>query len=131
MKVQQKFRNVSSYASGVQQWCNNAYAESGLDLKYTFAQDFAIADWFGVKNVRETYARVKKEWLDDYRAFTEVAIALNLLAWANNQLKRQGIDGRDEFIMLYSEMYHEATDDFYERYREDENAKDYFFEMTD
>ncbi len=131
MRAQQKFRNVFSYAAGVETWCKNAFAMNGGTLNYTFCNDFAIADWAGVESVKETYERVKKEWGSDYKAFTEVAISLNLLAWANNQLTQQGIEGREPFTALYSTLYYQAREDFYSSFTDNEEAQDYFFSMTD
>ncbi len=129
MILHEKFSNVFSYAAGMEEWVNNAYPLGPLN--YTFVNDFAIADWYNAKSVRETYERVKEEWLSNYKAFTEVVVALNQLSWAHNQLKEQGIDGRDEFIQLYSDLYYKSRDDFYDKHRGNEEATDYFFEMTD
>ena len=128
-KLNEHFKNVFTYAAGMEQWINNNLF--GEPLEYTFVKDFAIADWVsGLGGVKETYNRVKEEWIKNYKAFTEVVISLNMLAWAHNQLKKQGIEGRDPFITLYSELYHQAVNDFYEEYKEEEICN-YFFEMTD
>ena len=129
MKVQQGFQNVFSYAAGVEKWVNDSLPLG--PLKYTFASDFAIADWFGKNEVEDTYKRVKESWLNDYKAFTEVVIALNMLSWANDALRKQGFEGREDFITLYSTLYFQARDDFYEKYGNNREACDYFFEMTD
>ena len=129
MILSEKFKTVFSYAAGMEDWVNKSLPLG--PLKYTFANDFAIADWYNADSVRETYERVKKEWLSNYKAFTEVVIALNLLSWAHNQLKKQGVDGRDEFIELYSNLYYKSVDDFYDKYRGNEEATSYFYEMTD
>lgn len=129
MKLQENFANVLSYAAGMEAWVNDSLPLG--PLKMTFASDFAIADWYGAKEVNETYERVKAEWLSNYKAFTEVVIALNMLSWAHNTLMRQGIDGREPFINLYAELYYQSKDDFYAKYDGNEEACDYFFEMTD
>jgi hypothetical protein len=129
MRVQQSFQNVFSYAFGVEKWVNDSLPLG--PLKYTFASDFAIADWCGADDVRDTYERVKQSWLGDYKVFTEVVIALNMLSWANSALRKQGFEDRDEFVQLYSELYYKAKDDFYAKYGNDREACDYFFEMTD
>lgn len=129
MRLQEHFTNVFSYAAGVEDWINKQLPLG--PLKYTFASDFAIADWYGKESVEDTYKRVKKQWINDYKAFTEVVIAVNLLSWAHNALIKQGIDGRDEFIKLYSDLYYRARNDFYEKYEGNEEACNYFFEMTD
>ena len=129
MVIQQGFQNVFSYSAGVEKWVNDSLPLG--PLKYTFASDFAIADWFGKNEVEHTYKRVKESWLNDYKAFTEVVIALNMLSWANDALRKQGFDGREEFITLYSTLYFQARDDFYEKHGNNREACDYFFEMTD
>lgn len=129
MKLKQNFSNVLSYAAGMERWVNCQLPLG--PLQYTFASDFAIADWYGANDVKDTYERVKESWLPDYKAFTEVVIALNMLSWAHNALKALGIDGRDEFITLYSELYHRATSDFYDKHRDNRDACDYFYRMTD
>ena len=123
------FKNVMTYSAGMEAWVNNNLP---TPLKYSFARDFSIADWVeGTKGVLSTYNEVKKNWLGNFKAFTDATVAINMLAWAHQQLKKQGFDGRDEFINLYSDLYHQATRDFYERYENDETARMYFFNMTD
>lgn len=112
----------------MEDWVNRQLPEP---LTFTFASDFAIADWYSKEDVEDTYKRVKKAWLADYKAFTEVVISLNMLSWAHHALKQQGYDGRDAFIALYSDLYYRATDDFYAKYTGNTEATDYFFRMTD
>lgn len=129
-QLNQGFKNVLTYSAGMEEWVNkNLYGEP---MKYTFVRNFAVADWMsGTRGIMETYQNVKNEWLCNYKAFTEVVIALNMMAWAHNQLKKQGFDGRDTFIEFYSDLYHQATTDFYDKYEADEEARQYFFEKTD
>jgi len=128
MKVQQGFQNVFSYAYGVEDWVNKSLPKP---LEFTFASDFAIADWYGESEVLDTYERVKEAWLDDYKAFTEVVVAVNMLSWANDALTRQGYDDRERFVKLYSDLYYKARNDFYDKYEGNEQACNHFFEMTD
>jgi hypothetical protein len=58
-------------------------------------------------------------------------MSLNVLSWANDQLAKQGIEGREKYIELYSELWFKAKDDFYKKYGKNEEACDYFFNMTD
>ena len=127
--LRESFKNVFTYSAGMEDWCKKAY--QGGELEYTFVSDFAIADWYGAKDVKETYNRVIKEWGKDYKAMTEIVVALNLLSWAHNQLREQGIGCRDEFIELYSNLYYMAKDFFYDTFKDNEKAQHYFFEMTD
>jgi len=129
MNLHEKFLSVFTYAAGIELWVNKNLPLGPLE--YTFANDFAIADWYSKEDVEDTYKRVKEAWLGNYKAFTEVIIAVNMLSWANKALKDQGIDGRDEFIDLYSDLYYRARDDFYEKWGENREACDYLFDMTD
>lgn len=127
MKTNEFFKNVFTYAAGLEAW-----AKKQANFNYTFVYDFASADWCsGVEGVKKTYIEVRKHWRHNYEAFTEVAMSLNMLAWANAQLQRQGIEDRQEYVKLYSEMYYQARDDFYDTFEGDETACRYFFEMTD
>lgn len=132
MRLHQKFKNVHSYACGIEKWVKDFYKEvSGRTLTMTFPMDFAIADWYDKASVIDTYKRIKAEWLKDYKAWTEVCISLSYLSYANDQLEKQGIEGRESFIELYSKLFNEAHDAFYEHYKDNEEAQDYFFEWTD
>ena len=134
MKIHEFFKDQFSYAAGVEEWCKKYYdfiTDSNGELTYTFCNDFAIADWYGLKDVNETYNRVKKYWIDDYKAFTEVVISLNLLAWANDQLIKQGFENREGIMNNYSELYYKARDDYYKHYKGQQDKLDYIFDMTD
>ena len=132
MRLQEGFKNVFSYAAGMENWIKEAYNEiAGKNLTMTFPYDFAIADWYGEKSVWDTYKNVRKQWLRDYKAFTEVAITLSYLSSANSQLSIQGYEDREKFIDLYSSLYYTARDNFYDYYKDNEEAKDWFFEWTD
>ena len=105
---------------------------TGNELSYTFVSDMALEDFTGdTTKVDWIYNKIKKEWLNDYKAFTEVCISINLLAWANDKLSQQGFDDRSVFTEYYSELYYKARDTFYDYYTNDLEKKDYFFSMTD
>ena len=130
--IYNSFNNPLTYAAGIEKWCTDLYYNaSGNRLQYTFCSDFAIADWMGEDAVKDTFKRVIKSWGDDYKGFTEIAIAVNLLSWANDQLVKQGIADREKFVDLYSELYYDAKDKFYDKYHADNEATEYFFKMTD
>ncbi len=127
--LHESFKNVFTYSAGMEKWCKAFY--QGGELEYTFVNDFAIADWYGAKDVKETYNRVIKEWGKDYKAMTEIVVSLNLLSWAHEQLRKQGIEGRNEFIDLYIELYEKAMDLFHDTFKDNKKAQDYFFNKTD
>ena len=79
----------------------------------------------------DTYKKVIRDWKDDYKAFTEIVISLNLLSWANDQLVKQGFSDREKFVSIYSDLYYKSTREFYDEYKDNDEACRYFFDMTD
>ena len=67
----------------------------------TFYQDFAIADAFGPAAVKETYERVFNEWKDNYKYWTEVAMALNQRCWYWHTRN-------EDMMLLYRGLYYKA-----------------------
>lgn len=47
----------------------------------TFAQDFAIADAFGIDAIENTFKRAFEEWKKDIRYFTALALTMNHQGW--------------------------------------------------
>lgn len=102
------------------------------ELGYDFFSDFAIADFVsGVDGVKDTFKLVKETWLDNYKAWTAVAVTMNWLLWLNYDLANNGIEGRSELASLYNDLWDKAQDLFYKKYGKNEEACDYFFKMTD
>ena len=132
MKVQEYFNDVFNYAYGVEEWIKKYFKSVNYEIEYTFASDLALVDWYGKQeDVKETYQRIKNNWIDDYKAFTEAVMCINMLSWANDQLIKQGFDDREEWVEFYSELYYQARDDFYNKYENNEESCDYFFKTTD
>ena len=130
--LQQSFTNVLTYAAGMQKWVTDLFSMGGHTINYTFAQDFAIADWMsGLDGVRETMQRIRSTWQNDYKAYAQAIASLSAMRDAHYRLKEQGIDGRDTFIDGYDDIYADETDHFYDIYANDSLAKDYLFELTD
>lgn len=101
--IYNSFKNPFTYAAGIEKWCKDFYYNtSGNELQYTFCADFAIADWLSEDAVRDTFWKAIKSWGDDYEAFTEIVLAINLLSWANDQLVKQGIADREKWVDFYS-----------------------------
>lgn len=101
------------------------HMEQEKGVPNTFKQDFLIASIFGKDAIKDTYKRVTKEWLCDYKMFTECVIALNCLCWFF-------YDKKDEKLSrLFADLYYKSRDDFYDKYTGNGEACDYFFEMTD
>ena len=69
----------------------------------TFMMDFAIADRFGVKGVKDTYKRAFDGWKGNYKYFTELVMVLNHRCWLWNE--------RDNAMMeLYRDLYYKAAE---------------------
>ena len=132
MKVQEYFNDEFSYAYSIEAWIEKYFKSVNFELEYTFASDLAIVDWFGNKEeVKESYNSIKNSWIDDYKAFTEVVMCVNMLSWANDQLLKHSFDDREEWVDFYSDLYYQARDDFYSKYENNEEACNYFFKCTD
>ena len=129
-KLSEGFQDGNIYAAYIENWVNDSMF--GEPLEHTFASDFVRADYmFGEKGVRDTCELVKMGLLDNYKAWTEVILAINHLSLAQDHLKKQGYEGRDPFIQLYIKLYHQSVNDFYEKYENDPEKCEYFFQMTD
>lgn len=51
---------------------------TGYDPMTTFWQDFSMADKFGNEAIADTYRKVKAEWKDNYKHWTELCLVLNI-----------------------------------------------------
>jgi len=51
MKLNEFFTNVLTYAAGMENWVDRHYEMTGYKREYTFVNDFAVADWYGKKEV--------------------------------------------------------------------------------
>ena len=54
---------------------------TGYDPMTTFWQDFSMADKFGNEAIADTYRKVKAEWKDNYKHWTELCLVLNHKIW--------------------------------------------------
>lgn len=98
----------------------------GHERKTTFFSDLSIAECYGAAGVRDTYDRVIDDWMDNLVFITEFIVCLGLKAsqWA-------GRAGGTELQDVYTNLFANATDAFYNHYEGNEEACDYFFQMTD
>lgn len=69
----------------------------------TFYQDFSIADKFGIGAIKDTYNRAFKEWKNDYKYLTELAM---VMSWKSFEHQ----DNLD-YCKIYSNLYYE-TDNY-------------------
>ena len=78
-----------------------------------FMQDFAIADMFGEKAVRDTYKRAKREWKKNPDYFASLIMTLNHRLWYHYE------NGREGYARLYDELWRDADDAKYRYFKGD------------
>lgn len=87
----------------------------------TFWQEFSIADKFGIEAIEDTYKRVKAEWKDDYKYWTELCLVLNHKIW-------QWHEKNNQKASLYNRLWREA-DGMTAEWPDEEQG--YYFDVTD
>lgn len=122
MDISKIFKHAAANEAAFESYWNGL----GHERKTTFFSDLSIAECYGEDGIRDTYDRVMKSWIDNLVFITEFIVCLGLKAsqWAGRN------DG-DSIQTLYSGLYYLATDAFYDHYEGNEEACDYFFQMTD
>ena len=73
----------------------------GHEVKTTFYGDLTIAEAYGPDAVRETYARVCKEWRANVEYYTEFVLALNHKIWEHYETN-------EALARVYDELWREA-----------------------
>lgn len=68
----------------------------------TFYADFSVADVYGPKAIRDTYARAFGEWKSNHKMLTELVAALNHKIWYWHGLQDM------EYAELYDGLWKEA-----------------------
>lgn len=130
--LRETFSNVFGYAAGVQKWITGLFAQGGHEIKWTFAHDFAIGEWTsGRKGVTDTMAQVRKEHATNWKAWAQAVAQLSAMGDLHYQLQRQDVSGRDEWIEFYQDLFVKERDRFYDTFADNEDAKDYLFNLYD
>ncbi len=113
---------------------------SGYETFTTFGSDIAIAlICEGTKGLRDTHARICKEWLGDYKYFTEYILIMNHMGWLHWQLsndKKQFPDANFrqqeyDWSKVCFELHEDADKKFREYYAGNQVALKYHFNVTD
>ena len=123
-----KYGNVFVYAATME-----ANMERNLREDYkrltTFTSDLSIAEWYfsiqGIDAVKSTIRRFMPMCLNDYKYFAELVIAVNMKAW---EMDKRGEYGWSEF---YSELYYLVKDLYFEYFKGNQEASDYYFDYVD
>lgn len=92
----------------------------------TYASDFILAEIDGSAGVIETAKNAWNNWKTEYKWATEIIMAINFLTWYHYDT-----DVNIPLSSLYSELYYKYKDLYYEQFEGNEEATEYFFEMTD
>jgi hypothetical protein len=117
--------NVLLYAERENIMYHRQAAELGYAPFTTFYLDLSIAECYGIDAIRDTFNKVKDEWLKNYKYWTEFVLCVNWKSW--EWADRNNV----EFGQLYADLYYGARKLFYDKYENDEEACRYFFEVTD
>ena len=88
----------------------------------TFYTDMSIADRFGADAVIDTYERVVREWLSDYKMFTEFVMVLNWKIWEHYETN-------GALAELYNDLWIKAENLVEENFTDEE--KMYYYKTTD
>lgn len=100
----------------------NIEEETGYKPQFTFYEDFSIADAFGKSAIMDTYEMAFREWKDDYKALTELCLALNWKIWEHWQSDRK-------IAELYNSLWEKA--DGYAAKNLKGEQLGYFYSVTD
>ena len=88
---------------------------SGYETISTFYADLSIADVCGLDSIKDTIKRVKEEWFNDYKMFSEFVLALNHKSWEWDA--RAEVSGSEEIKKLYIEQYYYFDDYCLDNYK--------------
>ena len=129
---------IFEYAFKTEQiFFKNVLAENGYECFTTFYSDLTLAECAeGKKGVEDTIKNVIRNWLGDYKYFTEFIMAINMKSWEMAYRQKKNMpaphkENPEELGKFYAEQYYALKDKFYEHYKGNEEACDYFFNTTD
>ena len=117
--------NIFDYVAHEEQIFRQMAAQVGYAPFTTFYADLSIAECYGASGITDTFERVSKEWLSNYKYWTEFTLCLNWKSW--EMADRNNV----ELGSLYADLYYKARDMFYDKYEGNNEATSYFFEVTD
>lgn len=89
----------------------------------TYYTDFGIAEWYGKDSIKDTYKRAIKNWGDDIKWATEIAMIMNW-KWHEHSVSGNGV-----YADLYADLWEETDRYIKEHYKGDDLA--YYYRTTD
>ena len=133
MKVLRKLcGSIEAFASVAESWVYSYFEQVGFRHKYSFVFKLAESERDGKESdVRKAYENLLEKHGNDFKAFTEIVMCVNLMAWFHAQLEREGVPEAEKWGVFYSDLYDDANERFYQRFEGNEEACDYYFECTD
>lgn len=94
----------------------------------TFFSDLTIAELSGgEKAVRDTFNKVVKSWLGNYKYFTEFVLVLNHKIWEHYDPNSES----NPMAELYNELWKKADNLYYEKYKDKDKEMGYFYSVLD
>ena len=118
------FTNVLRYANANETMFKRVMGDLGYEPKTTFFSDMSIAEWNGVKGIKDTYNRVMVEWLDNIEYITEFYMVLNHKIW-------QLYEKYEDLARVYNDLWEKCGNAISEHYKDNEDALSYFYRVTD
>ena len=98
------------------------FGDLGHAPKTTFYGDLSIAEYYGPKDVRETYERVKKDWGANAEYWTEFVICLNWKIW-------QWYEKNEELAAVYNDLWTQADQHAGDTFKGAD--LEYYYQITD
>ena len=127
LNTEQQLKQILQYAGMLQQMFSETLNGcSGYETISTFYADLSIADVYGIDAVKDTIKRVKDEWFNDYKMFTEFVLALNHKSWEWNA--RPEVNGSEEIKKFYIEQYYHFDDYCLDNYKSE--ALEYYLSVV-
>lgn len=134
--------NVYQYSNLVEQnWVANLGDMTDFRPKFTFYSDFAIAEFCEVymrdtNAVKKTFNNLRRYWLSDIKAATEIALVLNHKSWAfhakvDSHYLGCSEEWRKKFIELYTKLYYEWDGLVTKKFANDKSAMSYYYRVLD
>lgn len=125
--------NVLQYAAKIEATFKAHEADLNYEPISTFASDFAIADFFTLKenelqHVKDTFDAAFDEWKNDTKMFTELTIVMNWLCWFHFYSPNPS-KTTEELSALYADYFYKCKDYVYDNWKRCDI--DYFFRITD
>lgn len=110
--------NVLKYASACELMFETFLNDVGKERKTTLFADLSIAEYYGIKSVKDTYRRVMKEWCNNLEFMCEWVVCLNQKIW-------QHYEKNKPLAKVYDELWRKA-DDYCQKHFKGEELSEYY-----